>query len=222
MTKMVCMVPFPKGASLARRTGEEGVDLIADPDGCAFVAHFGRALAALRLTLLMTGFVALGALLRPMFWPALRTTLARRTFGPMLGAMLARRTFRVLFARRPLGCGNRRRFCRLGTRLAMFARLATRATRPLGAATAAFASTTTTAATAATAAVGRLEALAFQAGDLDAGAGSADQLLDRLHDTALGGRRQGDGMCNRAGAAGTADAMNGILRRGRHVEIEDV
>ena len=83
--------------------------MIAKTDRCAFVAAFGPALAALRLTLLMTGFVALGALLRPMLWPALRTTLARRTFGPMLGAMLARRTFRVLFARRPLGCGNRRR-----------------------------------------------------------------------------------------------------------------
>ena len=104
--------------------------MVAKADRRAFVAAFGPALAALRLTLLMTGFAALGPLFRPMLWPALRTTLARRTFGTMLGTMLARRTFRVLFARRPLGGGNRRGFCHFGTRLAMFARLATRAARP--------------------------------------------------------------------------------------------
>src|SRR5258708_12512383 len=220
MTKMVCMVPFPKGASLARRTGEESRDVIAETDRCAFVAAFGPALAALRLTLLMTGFVALGALRGPMLWPALGTTLARRTFGPMLGAMLARRTFRVLFARRPLGCGNRRRFCRFGARFAMFARLATRATRPLGAATAAFASTTTTAAPAATAAVGRLEARDFQAGDLDAGNGRADQLLDRLHEVALGGRRQGEGMADPAGAAPPPHATNAVFPPERPPQIQ--
>ena len=154
--------------------------MIAKTNRRAFVAAFGPALAALRLTLLMAGLIALGAMLR--------TTLPLRPFRPLLRAMLARRTVPVLLARRSLDRCSRHGFRRcFGARFAMFARLAARAARPLGAATAAFASTPTTAATAATAAVGRLEALDFQAGNLDAGNGRADQLLDRLHEIALGG-----------------------------------
>ena len=100
----------------------------------------------------------------------------------------------MLLARRLLDGGDRRciggvaRFA-MFPRLARLTRFATGAARALATATAfaaaAFASTTTAAATAATAAVGCLEARGFKAGNLDAGNGRADQLLDRLHEVAL-------------------------------------
>ena len=208
--------------------------MIAKTDGRRFVAALGPALAALRLALLMarrlTRFAALGALLGPIFRPISGRRSGRRSRGGRSARCSGRCSERGSRGGRS-ACVSRGarsmaadRCCirGFGARLAMFTRLATRAPRTLGAATTAFASTTAAAATTATAAVGRLEALDVQAGNLDAGNGRADQLLDRLHQIALGGRRQGEGMADPAGAAGAADAVDVVVRRERHVEIEDV
>src|SRR5690348_11080687 len=50
----------------------------------------------------------------------------------------------------------------------------------------------------------------------------ADELLDRLDETAILGRRQREGAAFAAGATGAADAVDVILGVDRHVEIEHV
>ena len=142
---------------------------------------------------------------------ALRATLAGRPIGPRLARDDGRRLDllldRLLGARRTLGAG-----------LAM---LAARTARTLGR-TAAAATAASAPATAATAAVGGLEGDGFHARHHDARDLRADQLLDRLDQAAFVGRGQGEGMTDLAGAAGTADAMDVVLGRERHVEVEDV
>src|SRR5436189_3525911 len=106
----------------------------------------------------------------------LRPALAVGPFGLLFRAMFALRTrFWVRFRTRLLP--------RLWRRLVGMRRLLAGRTRSLGA------TARTTAATTAAAAVGRFEVRDVETGNLDAGNGRADQLLDRLNEVALGGRR---------------------------------
>src|SRR5207248_3333437 len=175
-----------------------------------FVAALGPALAALLRMRLVTVrpvlLPVLWSLLWPLFRAMLRPALAVGPFCLVFRAMLALRArFWARFRTRLLP--------RLVRRLVGMRRLLAGRTRSLGT------TARTTAATAATAAVGRFEVRDVETGDLDAGNGRADQLLDRLDEVALGGRRQREGMADLAGTAGAADAMHIVLGRERHVEI---
>lgn len=165
-------------------------------------------------------------------WPtlAMSATLAARFAGlasfmmpglmmsllPRLRARLATGTLGALWARRALclhvGFGVLRFTLGAGR---------TRSTLAAAAATTTAGSPSTSAATTATA-FGRIERNGFHARHFDPRDLDANQLLDRLNQAAFRRRGQGEGMAGTAGTARTADAMDVILGRERHVEIEDV
>ena len=105
---------------------------------------------------------------------------------------------------------------------APFLRRTTAAAAAPTAAAAAAGGTAPSATTAAAAPVGGLEGRRLHARHIDARDGGADQFLDGFDQAALVGRGQGEGMAGQAGTAGATDAMDIILGRERHVEIEYV
>lgn len=167
-----------------------------------------RTIATFRPTLAMSAalaarFAGLMTGLAASLLPRLRTRFAAGTFG----ALGARRTFSLHFGldglRFTLGAGRPRR------------------TLAAAAATATTGSPSTSAATTATA-FGRIERNGVHARHFDPRDLGTNQLLDRLDQAAFRRRGQGEGMAGTAGTARTTDAMDVILGRERHVEIEDV
>src|SRR6185437_6515080 len=201
--------------------GEEGRHVVAQPDRSGAII----AVAAMGTVLMARRTLGAGLASRLPVLPMLRLAglvLARRPGLAMMGfalrTTLAMRPLRTRLAHGGCLCVLLRRWLAVTT--AFFAMLATRGARAPARRSGSTSTTTAAAATAPT--VRGLEGDGFHARHLDARDLRADQLLDSLDQAALIGRGEGEGVADQAGAAGAADAMDVVLGRERHVEIEHV